>query len=357
MIFYLTRLKCLLLFLLAFATPCMANGFELTPIDSQAKIGFKEISFYDNFQKIPRSFFVWYPIDAHAEVIPSSNLWDLFYLGIDASIAQEQQKRPVIVVSHGWSGDSHELSWLIRGLVDAGFIVVGIQHRDLIDEKMHINHWMRAQDISLVLDHFISSPIAKSADLDKIGIAGFSLGGTTALWLVGGKTTKLDQIMPGSEYANPDSFKSVPELLPGLNKEMMSKDWKDSRIKAAFIMAPAWSWIFDPGSLEEITTPIYIIAGASDEVVQTSFNAGFFAKHIPGSIYQEIPGKAGHFIFFTAPCGQKRAIVDPLGKLSFLLEDDASVDRAWIQNKVAAEAIRFFLDVLDDKAKNKEFKS
>ncbi len=35
------------------------------------------------------------------------------------------------------------------------------------------------------------------------------------------------------------------EALPTLNKEMMGKDWREPRVKAAFVMAPAWSWIFD----------------------------------------------------------------------------------------------------------------
>lgn len=119
--------------------------------------------------------------------------------------------------------------------------------------------------------------------------------------------------MPGSDYANPIDFGDVNEQLSNLNKEMMAKDWKDSRIKAAFIMAPAWSWIFDEQSLESVTIPTYIIAGASDEVVNTSNNAGFFAKYIPGSIYQEIPGKSRSFYIFydsqrskTSHCGSFR---------------------------------------------------
>lgn len=346
--FYLKKLKYLSLFFLVLAVPCYANGFEANSLYSHAKVGFSEISFFDDFQEEQRSLLIWYPIDEHAEVTSSSNSWDPFYIGMDAPLAQQQQKMPVIVISHGWSGDSHELSWLIRELVHAGFLVVGIQHRDIINGKMHINHWMRAQDISIVLDHFISSPMATSADLDRIGIAGFSLGGTTALWLAGGRTTKLDSVMPGPEYADQDNFKSVNELLPDLNKEKMSKDWKDPRIKAAFIMAPAWSWIFDEQSLEAVTIPTYIIAGANDEVVKTSFNAGLFAKYIPNCIYHEIPGKAGHFIFFKTLSSQKRAIVDPSGKLSFLLDDDESVDRFWIQSKVAAEAVRFFQRMLDE---------
>lgn len=340
--YYLNQLWFLTLFLLVLAVPCWANGFETNPPYSEAKVGFSEIPFFDNFQEAQRSLLIWYPIDADTKVTQSSNPWDVFSVGIDAPLAQKQQKMPVIVISHGWSGHPHELSWLIRELVHVGFFVVGVQHRDIIDGKMHINHWMRAQDISIVLDHFSSSSVAISADLDKIGIAGFSLGGTTALWLAGGRTTKLDSVMPGPEYANLDNFKSINELLPDLNKEMISKDWKDPRIKAAFIMAPAWSWIFDKQSLQTITIPTYIIAGANDEVVSTSYNAEFFAKYIPNCFYQEIPGKAGHFIFSTTLSSQKRAIVDPSGKLGFLLDDDESVDRPLIQSQVASEAVHFF---------------
>lgn len=347
--FYLNKLRCLTLFFLVFAFPCCINGFEVNSLYPHAKVGFSQIPFFDDFQETQRSLLIWYPIDASTEVNLSPNPWDLFYTGIDAPIAHQEQKMPVVVISHGWSGDPHELSWLIRELVHAGFFVVGIQHRDIINGKMHINHWMRAQDISLALDHFLSSPMGTLADLNRIGIVGFSLGGTTALWLIGGRTTKLESVMPGPEYADPDNFKSVNDLLSDLNKEKMSQDWKDSRIKAAFIMAPAWSWIFDEPSLKAVTIPTYIIAGANDEVVKTSFNAGLFAKYIPNSFYQEIPGKAGHFIFLTTLSNQKRAVVDPSGKLSFLLDDDESIDRFWIQSKVSTEAIRFFQSVLGNK--------
>jgi predicted dienelactone hydrolase len=127
---------------------------------------------------------------------------------------------------------------------------------------------------------------------------------------------------------------------------MMAKSWRDPRVKAAFAMAPAWSWLFNEESLRKISIPVYLIAAEGDRVLVSRTNAGLFAHSIPHAIYQEIPGKADHYIFISALSEKQREKADPSGKLNFILEDDATVDRRWIQFEVAEEAARFFNSVL-----------
>jgi predicted dienelactone hydrolase len=320
-------------------------SFEPRIITPAPVLGYKEVTFYDKFQKANRELLIWYPVHPITPGTISENPWDVFQVAINAVPFITQKKIPVVVISHGYTGNPHQLSWLIKELVNQGYLVLGMQHRDLIDGKAHANHWQRAQDVRLMIDQLSANQMANFADLNKIAIAGYSLGGTTAIWIAGGRSTKLNTFIPGPEYASGDDFTRAEEALPTLNKEMMARDWRDSRVKAAFALAPAWAWLFDEQNLRKVKIPTYLIASASDEVLVSKNNAGFFGRMIPQAKYQEIPGKGGHYIFISAIENSQRKAADPKGELNFLFEDDASIDRGWIQSQVANEGVRFFNSV------------
>lgn len=322
--------------------PFALRAFEPQPVTPYPVVGVHSIPFYDDFQKVQRELLVWYPVDDTTTGSPSKNPWDVFNVAVDAPPAAVKTKMPIIVLSHGYTGNPHQMSWLICGLVHHHFVVIGIQHRDLIDGRAHANHWQRAIDVKTMLSQFLANPFAKITDPTKIGIAGFSLGGTTAIWVSGGRSSKLDTLIPGPEFASPADYTRADEALPSLNKGMMAKDWTDARIKAAFIMAPAWAWLFDEESLHNVKIPVYLIASAADQVLVTKSNAGFFARNIPNATYREIPGKGTHYIFISSYNPEQRKLADPSGQLNFLFEDDVTVDRNWIQSQVVEEAVNFF---------------
>lgn len=313
--------------------PFVLAAFEARPITPYPVVGYRELALSDQ-----RPISLWYPVKPAVQGVPSGNVWDLFNVAKDAEFPEYS---PLIVISHGLTGNPHQLSWLVLYLTKAGYAVAAVQHQDLIDgKKPHMNHWKRAVDISEIIDVVLKE---QKIDPKRIGIAGYSLGGTTAIWVIGGRSTRIDNLKPTSDYAAPDDFVMFDEVLPSLDKENLQKDWKDPRIKAAFIMAPAWSWIFDEGSLSKISIPTYFIAAEEDKVLVTKNNAGFFAKMIPYSIYKPIPGKLDHFIFVTAldVDGQKKV------NLPFLFNDDPTISRLWIQYQIGEEASRFFDSALN----------
>jgi len=327
----------------------MLTGFEPKIVTPYPILGFSEHSFFDSDQKVNRTLLIWYPVAPEITGKPSSSAWDVFNVAIDAPLDSSQTNLRLIVLSHGYTGSPNNQSWLIRELVHQGFIVTAVQHRDLIDGKFHLNHWQRAQDISALLDQFSTTSLAKNIDMHKVGIAGFSLGGTTSIWAAGGKTSRLDSLIPGPEYAAPQDYVLANEALPTLNKAMMSKDWRENRIQAAFIMAPGWSWLFDLESLQKISIPVYLIAAEADQILVTKNNAGLFARNIPKAYFQAIPGKLNHYVFVSALSQNRRQAVDPKGEIQFLFEEDPSTDRAWIQSQIAEEAVRFYKSTLLDK--------
>lgn len=313
--------------------PVWLAAFEPRPITPYPVVGYRELSMPDS-----RPISIWYPVKPAVQGEPSGNPWDLFNVAKGADFPLYS---PLIVVSHGLTGNPHQLSWLILYLTKAGYAVAAVQHKDLLEDgKPHINHWRRAEDVKEIVDALLKEG---KIDPKRIGMAGFSLGGTTAVWVIGGRSTKLDAIKPTKDFAAPQDFAMMEELLPTLDRNNLQKDWKDPRIKAAFIMAPAWAWIFDEQSLNKVSIPTYFIASEEDTVLVTKNNAGFFAKMIPYSIYKTIPGKVDHFIFITALGldGQKKV------NLPFLFNDDPSISRLWIQYQIGEEASRFFDSALN----------
>lgn len=318
------------------------NAFEPRSVTPYPVVGYKEFPFFDESYQKTRHILAWYPVNPETSGEKSPNEWDQFEVAVNAPIMSAKRKFPIIVISHGYGGNPHQLSWLIKKLVYQNYIVLAVQHLDIQNGKPQLNLWQRANDIQTMLDKFSSEAWSSYADLNKIGIAGYSAGGMTGILLAGGRATQLEKITPGPNDATAEEFEGVGLLAPTIDKNKMAQDWRDPRIKAVFLMAPAWAWIFDEESLKKISIPTYLIASSADNVLVTENNAGFFAKNIPGSIYQTIPGKAGHYIFISALNEKERKKADISPELNFLFEDSERVDRDWIQFQVSEQAITFF---------------
>lgn len=135
--------------------PLTLSSFEPKTIIPYPVLGFQEQAFSED---VKRNILIWYPV-ADSEIgTESTSPWDHFKVAVNAKPAQ------VIIISHGYTGNPHQLSWLIEGLVHHGYMVLALQHRDLINGKAHINHWQRPLEISKMLDIFSSSALASVAD-------------------------------------------------------------------------------------------------------------------------------------------------------------------------------------------------
>ncbi|OJV07781.1 MAG: hypothetical protein BGO14_04650 [Chlamydiales bacterium 38-26] len=320
--------------------PIGASAFQPRLVTSFPVLGYREIEFFDDYHRIDRTLLIWYPVNEHLEGKMSKNPWDNFKVILNAT--PSLSKMPIVLISHDYAGDPHQLSWLIQGLAHQGFLVLGIQHRDTVEGKAHLNHWQRALDLSKMIDQFSKSPLSGWGNLNKIAVVGYSLGGTTAIIVAGGRTTKLKNFKQESKDFSAEEIAKINEALPTLNKTQMSKDWRDKRIKAAFVMAPSWPGLFDEMTLRKITIPIYILSVDADQGVKSKNNAEHLTKNIPQSIHQQIPGKAGPYVFISNLNAMQKDQADPTHQLSILFEDEASINRAWIQLQVIAEVCRFF---------------
>lgn len=269
----------------------------------------------------------------------------------DSSLSIEKNKYPLILFSHGYQGDRFNSVWFIYALVKKGYIVASLEH---YGETWHqslpkeiLKPWNRPKDVSFVITEVLKDSFLKDRiDPDKIGFAGFSNGGLTGIWLAGGQSNDYNVKKILSRYPMP-SLEKDPSLIANIDFDAAKKTFSDARIKAFFLMAPSFGFLFEEAGLKQIKKPVFIASGSEDEIVNIHENAEHYAKYILKSILWLIPGKAGHFVFLSEPT--------ELGKKelpSMLIVDDPSVNRAKIHKEVEAVAIKFFNSNLNTNGTN-----
>ena len=73
-------------------------------------LGFREIPFLDEFHLTNRSYLIWYPVDPFIEGKASESPWDTFLVAKEAIPKKSKNKMPVVILSHGYTGNPHQLS-------------------------------------------------------------------------------------------------------------------------------------------------------------------------------------------------------------------------------------------------------
>jgi len=317
---------------------------------SAQNIGERTLHYNDTTRKRPLTTEVWYPTADPLK--PAGKDFAPFVREETVTDAKlEHKKYPLILISHGTGGGRLTLEWLADNLVRHGFIVAAVDHwGNTYDNKIAIDFltpWERPQDISFVLTGLLKDPeIGPAIDQDRIGAAGFSIGGYTVIALAG---AKLDY-QALTDYSNTPGGKQELDLpeFPGLLKVLETgevdesykkspKSLKDNRIKAFFAICPAIGQGFVKTSqFKAVTGPMYIVGAESDSIAPYKTNAAQYHKLLPGSKYLIVKGKVGHYVFL----GEAAEPVKKKNPVYFT--DDPSVDRHAVHQQVGDMASEFF---------------
>lgn len=202
---------------------------------------------------------------------------------------------PLIVFSHGFGGCSTQSRFLMEALAQAGYLVVAPNHKDArcgVAERQDngapadgiarrglmahpevpfrndkawtdATHKDRHDDIEQVLDLLLDSKSFDGIPVDasRVGMAGHSLGGYTALGMAGAWPS-----------------------------------WKDKRIKAVAALSPYSSPYVDNGDLEHMNVPVMYQGGTLDFGVTPTVRRqnGAYEHSSTPKYYIEFEG-AGHF--------------------------------------------------------------
>jgi predicted dienelactone hydrolase len=310
---------------------------------------------------------IWYPTEDSVRAVawyrgpPRAPLFRLGASVLDAPI-KATGVYPLIVLSHGTGGSAAMLGWLGERLAAAGYIVAAVDHHGNTSVEPNpaaagfTLWWERVPDVSVVIDRILAdSALAPRINRTAIGVAGFALGGYTALALAGGRTSvETWKAFCRSTARDPhDGFCDPPPEFPGLAEAFAkvrgdstvkaslareSDSFRDVRIRAAYAIAPVGR-MFTEASLREIRLPVRIVVGDADHTAPAATNGEYLAARIRGAQFWLVPG-AGHYTFI-ADC-------EAAGKTTLpqLCHEAPHIDRDAIHRLVAADAERFFNRVL-----------
>lgn len=319
------------------------QAYELAP----KIVGIESFSLTDsNRDGRPIIYDVWYPTSEQNGSSSNDKFWQRPSEVRELAIKDHEKKFPLIVFSHANFADRHMSSWFAEILSSNGYIVAAVDHFGNTAWEPNawesIQIWNRPKDISFMMDHLLNdSPFKSYIDTDKIGISGYSLGGMTAIWMLD-DLHFLKEASFEAVYAIASEEFSEDEVLYALETTSLKPlyhSYKDSRIKAAFIMAPAGGDCFSEEDLKKIKAPVQFVVGSHDNDTPSDKNAYWFKTKIKNAKLNSIP-EGTHYIF--------------LNKASFLgkwilpeemYEDKGPQTRDEIHHSVGTQAIDFFNQV------------
>jgi len=329
------------LFVLISFTACQSKKTSII-VTRPEKTGITTVRFFDNARKRPLLTEVWYPIEQNTPAEAVSGLWVRCPEARDAPIKQTKTKYPLIVMSHGNGGDRMNNAWLAEVLAANGYIVAAPDHHgntwnNQIAECF-VKIWERPLDVSSLIDNIITDErFGPHIDREKIGFIGYSLGGQTGIWLAGGKVQHFDK--PDIDTIPKDQIPEIVSeaVIDAIDFSPARESYKDSRVGAIFLMAPALGYLFEPSSLQAISVPVYIIASEGDKVVPLESSAKILTNYIKKAAFNLISGAASHYVYLNE--------VSKGGKMMLkknVAHDEPTVDRAKIHEDIAKSAVVFF---------------
>jgi len=195
-----------LLSMLALVSLLLLGAACSEPGDREVKVGRLHRAYVDtertNWQgdaARPIAATVWYPASPNSiESEWSAGVFRFGYSALDAPFA-DTKRYPLVVISHGTGGSAAQLSWLAERLVNAGFMVAGVNHHgntaaeDTRSPAGFVLPEERTRDLTVLIDRLLADrELAPHIDPARIGAAGFSLGGYSVLALAGAHLTFAD---------------------------------------------------------------------------------------------------------------------------------------------------------------------
>jgi predicted dienelactone hydrolase len=315
-------------------------------------VGMKQVEYVDPGDGRHLALALFYPATPPSPSAPPyrmrffSNLD--FYM--DAPIVADEVKRPLVMFSHGHGSNGLYYAWFGQYLASRGYLVGMLYHyrANIYDSTIMYTRsmlWQRPRDISLSIKSLLEDKrFGPRIDPGKVGVAGHSQGGFTALWIGGAK------VNPELYLAYQTFWRNNPVVPAHLREQLPldagpARDVHDKRVKAVFAMAPGDlpGFGMDEAGLQQLLVPTYIIVGARDTQAPPRENAEFVAKYIPQVHLDVMSGQVDHEIFVNE--------CDDLGRDTWpeACIDAPGVDRAKWHKHIGDAALKFFDANLDVK--------
>jgi predicted dienelactone hydrolase len=252
---------------------------------------------------------VWYPAAAETYRVPIGRgpIFETVEAWMGAAVADGPH--PLVLVSHGSGGNADALGWLSSALVERGAVVLAVNHPGSTSgdssPRRSIDLAARAADLSEALDAILEHPtFGPRVDAARIGVVGFSLGGTTALGLVGLRfdgTAQDARCVTGPDAADCGFFLRGGVVFA--DEPGFGADARDGRIARSVAIDPGFGGAIEAESLADITASVSLINLGTEHrlpAVDVGPDGNGLSSRIAGATY-EVVAPAAHFTFL-APC-------------------------------------------------------
>ncbi|TDW32878.1 hypothetical protein EV128_106222 [Rhizobium azibense] len=148
------------------------------------EVGLQDIRVFSHERGSALAVTIWYPSkgDGEPALVGESNIFEGSQASKNASI--EVGHFPLVLLSHGSGSRVEGMAWIAKVLAEARFIVAGPNHPGTTsgDSTPAATPKIRerTQDISTIITALVSDARWQaSIDTKRIGVLGFSLGGST----------------------------------------------------------------------------------------------------------------------------------------------------------------------------------
>ncbi len=304
---------------------------------------------------------VWYPAAENAvetqQMIgpPDAPLFMAGKAAEHAAMAPALDKWPLIVLSHGTGGSGMQMAWLGTALARAGYIAAAVNHPgnnalEPYTVEGFVLWWERATDLSEVIDGMLADEeFGPAIDKDRIGAAGFSIGGYTVLALGGARAdisviidfckkqpdTPVCHVPEMKEMGTPEQMLAAARKTSGASLAQSNESYRDPRVHAIFAIAPAVGMTLTHDSLRSMRVPVDIVVGSADPIATPKDNADLIRSQIRGARETVLPNVAHYTFLDTCTAAGKE-------KLDVFCQDPPGVDREAVHVQVDEIAVDFF---------------
>jgi predicted dienelactone hydrolase len=192
-------------------------------------------------------------------------------------------QNPLVVISHGFGASRSFFSYLARHLASHGITVVAVEHigsnvdavsrasnEGRLSQMLPASEFVdRPKDISFVLDELAKLNTQPGQwqgkfNTEQVSVIGHSLGGYTALALVGGEVNlnELRSYCQGSLNISEAAADWLQCAAADLKERKL--DLEDKRVKSAIALNPVVGRLFGKDGLKQVTKPVLMVTGTED---------------------------------------------------------------------------------------------